>query len=73
MSTKAKTDLHLVIREGGRKELGQKMLRAHLEQRYEDARALVDRIAYRASLRSVKSPERPVVDMQCHSADGDMK
>ena len=57
-----KPTLHLVIRDGGRKELGQQMIRAFIEFRTDDARALVDRIAHRASLRlveivDVKSPE----------------
>jgi len=48
-----KRKLHLAVHEGGRKELGRRMLRAHLDRRYEDARALVDRIAHRASLAPV--------------------
>jgi hypothetical protein len=52
-----KPELRLVVREGGRKELGRQMLRAHLEHRWEDARAIVDRIAYRATLRLISKGE----------------
>jgi hypothetical protein len=52
-----KADPHLIIRERTCKELGRRMLRAHLEKRYEDARALAERIAYRPSFRLVEPPE----------------
>ncbi|MBS0576843.1 MAG: hypothetical protein JSS45_10570 [Proteobacteria bacterium] len=59
---KDKPDLRLVVSQGGRKELGRQMIRAHLEHRLEDARALVDRIAYRAPLKSVDPREPPDSD-----------
>lgn len=49
----------LVVLEGGREALGRAMLRAHLEHRYEEARALVDRIASRATLRPVSEDDGP--------------
>lgn len=55
----ARSDLKLVVCDGGRQELGRQMLRAHLERRYEVARALVNRIAYRASLIPATPSERP--------------
>lgn len=45
--------LPLVMLDGGREALGRAMLRAHLEHRYEDVRALVNRIAHRGSLAPV--------------------
>ncbi|MBS0576845.1 MAG: hypothetical protein JSS45_10580 [Proteobacteria bacterium] len=46
----AKVDHQLRVVAGDGKELGRQMLRVHLDRRYEEARALVDRIAHRASL-----------------------
>ena len=39
--------------EGGRKELGRQLLRAMIEFRSDDVRAIADRIARRASLKLV--------------------
>ena len=47
------TKPRLVVREGGRKELGRQLIRAMTEFRSEDVRALADRIARRGSLQSV--------------------
>lgn len=51
MTTRPKP--HLVVHAGDRAELGRQMLRAYDEHRYEDGRALVARIAHRATLRVV--------------------
>lgn len=59
--------IHLVVREGGRAELGRRMLRAYLEHRHAEGRALVERIAHRACLRVVAGGGRD----EAHSADGD--
>lgn len=59
--------IHLVVREGGRAELGRRMLRAYQEHRHAEGRALVERIAHRACLRVVAGGGRD----EAHSADGD--
>ena len=55
-----KERVKLVVHDGGREALGRAMLRAFLDHRYEEARALVDRIAKRAALRSVDGAESRV-------------
>ncbi len=43
----------LVVHDGNRKALGQKMLRAFLDHRYEEARAIAARLAHQADLHGV--------------------
>lgn len=57
-----KPHLHLAIRTGGLKELEQQLLRAFLEHRHADARAMVDRIAHRGFLRGVGDLDFPRQD-----------
>lgn len=57
-----KPQLHLAIHTGGLKELEQQLLRAFLEHRHADARAIVDRIAHRGSLREVGDADSPRQD-----------
>lgn len=46
-----KTRPYLIVREGGRKELGRQLIRAMIEFRGADARAIADRIARRGKLQ----------------------
>lgn len=43
----------LKLHDGGGAELGRRMLRAYLEHRHEDGRALVNQIARRGNLKAV--------------------
>jgi hypothetical protein len=43
----------LCIKQGGRKDLGRQLLRAMIEFRSDDVRAIADRIAHRGQLKSV--------------------
>ena len=57
----------LKLHDGGHAELGRRMLRAHLEHRYEESRAMVDLIARRGRLKAINNadaspgtPEPPI-------------
>lgn len=60
----------LSVHDGGRKELGRQLLRAHLEHRYEDARILLDRIAYRATLQPIDRWQPPSAALAPDDDDG---
>ena len=55
----ARERVQLVSNKGAGSILGRAMLRAFLEHRYDDARALARRIATRADLKPVDDKERP--------------
>lgn len=59
----------LTVHTGDRKELERQMIRAHLERRYGDSRAVARTIARRATLTAVDWPESQDPIAACDRAD----